>query len=114
MERRARHMLHHVGVAGCARRDALRDIANHIPAPPAPPASTWAEAMQACFYVLQNVPGVDVTRFSATQARMVLVFIHCVRCGSGRAGLLPGLCWGLALLLSCAASPPPPPPAPLL
>ncbi|KAG2454852.1 hypothetical protein HYH02_000684 [Chlamydomonas schloesseri] len=37
---------------------------------------SWYEAMQYAFYVLQNVPGMDITRFDQVQARVVLIVIH--------------------------------------
>ncbi|GLI59479.1 hypothetical protein VaNZ11_001362 [Volvox africanus] len=36
----------------------------------------WGEAAQMAFYVLQNVPGADITSFSQADARLVLVAIH--------------------------------------
>ncbi|KAG2440098.1 hypothetical protein HXX76_004212 [Chlamydomonas incerta] len=37
---------------------------------------SWYEALQYAFYVLQNVPGMDITRFDQVQARVVLIVIH--------------------------------------
>ncbi|GLC42605.1 hypothetical protein PLESTM_001355600 [Pleodorina starrii] len=36
----------------------------------------WGQAAQLTFYVLQNVPGVDITGFSPAGARLVLVAVH--------------------------------------
>ncbi|EFJ44227.1 hypothetical protein VOLCADRAFT_118786 [Volvox carteri f. nagariensis] len=36
----------------------------------------WGEAAQLTFYVLQSVPGADITRFPQVSARLVLVAVH--------------------------------------
>ncbi|GFR41990.1 hypothetical protein Agub_g2802, partial [Astrephomene gubernaculifera] len=37
---------------------------------------SWQEALQYCFYVLNNVPGTDVTRLPSLPPRLVLIAVH--------------------------------------